>query len=586
MARKLLILACGSYTGDLALLSSSVPDAERLGALLGKRNVGDFAVKRLINPSLVDAQVAIHKILTEASATDLTLVYMSGHGLKDAYGRFYLALPETNLATLPASALSGRFIREQMADTSSGKLVVILDTCFAGAFSREMVAKSAAHATGLTEELTDERGHAVIAATSAIQYAFETAEIFPTSVFTRAMCDGIESGAADLDADGLISLGELFDYTAEKMREESKAQTPEVSYFGVNARIRIAKAPKSSRSAEIETEVNQALDSLHPELRLAAARILSQYAKDANRQRSSMARARLRSLRYDENADVRQVVGSSLGRTYRPRLTAVEFKARTVPIPGDEWASLDGRSLRLAGEQTPRFASFGNDYPVLATVALRLLGSSMEIVATDRYRLDWRRCDVLDCGKVPFEVLISANDFAALKDLPAESEVRITARDREVCFSVASSVLCARRELRYEFPKVDHIVAIAGNIFSLSRTTIIDGIESLICDRRMRLNEPIIMRASSSPRPMLTVSVNSRTNSNRSIPQVSIPASGPIPDFIIQLDYQRVLEALDAFEQDIIYMSAPHGHGPLLIMSAERDAKHRHAIMPAEWDED
>jgi hypothetical protein len=583
MAKKLLILACGSYSKPLAKLSSAVPDAKRLGALLGKRNVGNFTVTEVMNPTLVQAQVAIHDLLASASIADLTVLYMSGHGVKDSYGRFYLALPETDLASLPATSLSGRFIREQMADTTSRQLIVILDTCFAGAFSRDMVAKSVPLAAGLPDELIDERGHVVMAATSAIQYAFETIEDYPTSLFTKTICDGIESGAADLDADGSISLEDIFNYTAEKMREESRAQTPEISYLGVNAQIPIARTPKRPTSAELEGEVILALNSPHSELRLAAAKVLGAYAKDANRRRSSNARARLRNLRNDESDEVRQVVGSFLGRTCRSRRVTAEFKVRAAPAQGDQWASLDGRALQLAGEQTPRFASFGDDLPVLEMVAVRLSDSNLEIFATDRYRLDWRRRKVLACGEKPFFALISANDFSVLRNLPSEAEVRIDVHDREVYFTVGPSVLTVRRELRYKFPEIDRVIKVAGATCSVRRLAVIEAIESLICDRRMQLGEPIVLRSSAAPKPTLQFSAGAKLRGKE--PRITITAKGQVPEMAVQLDYQRVLEGLDTFEQDTIYFCLPRANGPILISNADKDANQRHAIMPMKASE-
>jgi uncharacterized caspase-like protein len=206
MAKRALLLSCGSYTGLLAELRSSLPDTKRLEAILANPEIGNFKTKIVLDPSLVIAQYAIQDMLESANATDLTLIYLSGHGVKDAYGRFYLALPETDLRALAATGLSGRFMREQLADTSCKRLVFILDTCFAGAFSRDLVAKSVTLASGVPTELTESQGHAIISATSAVQYAFETMGDEPVSLFTKTICEGLETGSADLDFDGWVSL--------------------------------------------------------------------------------------------------------------------------------------------------------------------------------------------------------------------------------------------------------------------------------------------------------------------------------------------------------------------------------------------
>lgn len=583
MRKKLLILACGDYSEPLGKLLSVIPDAKRLGDLLAKRNIGHFSVTQVFNPNLIEAQIAVHDLLSTAHGADLIALYMSGHGVKDSHGRFYLALPATDLDKLAATALSGRYIREQMADTPARKVLLILDACYAGAFTRDMIAKAAPAITGLPDELVNERGHVVMAAASAIQYAFETTAHGPsTSIFTKMICEGIESGEADLNADGWISLEELFNYTSEKMSEESTAQKPEASYLGVTGQIPIARTPKATLSAELESEINLALDSPHVELRLAAAKILGGYAKGNNRQRAYIARARLRSLRNDESDEIRQMVSSLLGRTYRHRHTTVDFKAEATTPASDEWASLDGRALKLAGEQVPRFASFGKDVPALTTVALRLTGSRLEIFATDRHRLEWRRLNPLAHGSKTFSVYVSANDFSALKKVPAEADIHINIYEREICFSVATSVLRMRRELRYTFPQIDHIIQMVGAMCNVRRLDVIEGIESLIGDRRTRLDQAIVISSTPSSRPALRISADGTSKLEERGPQIDIPAKGVVQDTTIRLDHQQFLEALDSFEEESIYIQLPHNTGPVLIMNAEKDASHRHAIMPLE----
>ena len=75
------------------------------------------------------------------------------------------------------------------------------------------------------------RGRAVIIASSAIQFAFEGDQPGDDqqrrpSAFTSALVEGLATGAADRDEDGLVSLNELYDYVADKVREQNPHQTP------------------------------------------------------------------------------------------------------------------------------------------------------------------------------------------------------------------------------------------------------------------------------------------------------------------------------------------------------------------------
>ncbi|CAM5577957.1 Peptidase C14 caspase domain-containing protein OS=Streptomyces aurantiogriseus OX=66870 GN=GCM10010251_58410 PE=4 SV=1 [Streptomyces aurantiogriseus] len=64
-----------------------------------------------------------------------------------------------------------------------------------------------------------------------MEYAFEGPELAENcaprpSVFTHAVVQGLETGEADLDADGEVSLDDLYDYVFDHVREQNPNQTP------------------------------------------------------------------------------------------------------------------------------------------------------------------------------------------------------------------------------------------------------------------------------------------------------------------------------------------------------------------------
>ncbi|MEV0600248.1 caspase family protein [Streptomyces sp. NPDC050315] len=79
-------------------------------------------------------QAAIGQALSRAAheATDLLLVYYSGHGLLDDDGMLYLALPHTDRSRLTYTALSLAHIKRDLADARARARVLILDCCFSG----------------------------------------------------------------------------------------------------------------------------------------------------------------------------------------------------------------------------------------------------------------------------------------------------------------------------------------------------------------------------------------------------------------------------------------------------------------------
>ncbi|MBN0048695.1 caspase family protein [Streptomyces actuosus] len=65
-------------------------------------------------------------------ATDLLLVYYSGHGLVDDRGRLHLALPQTEPGQPRWSSLPFDTLREELLDSPAVIRVLILDCCFSG----------------------------------------------------------------------------------------------------------------------------------------------------------------------------------------------------------------------------------------------------------------------------------------------------------------------------------------------------------------------------------------------------------------------------------------------------------------------
>ncbi|HZM76993.1 MAG TPA: P-loop NTPase fold protein [Candidatus Limnocylindrales bacterium] len=113
------------------------------------------------------------------------------------------------------------------------------------------------------------RGRVVITSSRAAEFAYEVeadaADGDRSSAFTAAMVEGLRTGAADLDGDGLISATDLYAYVRERLSRRNVPQNPQRWSFGGEGDIIIAKArraghpevgpPSSSGQASVrETE--------------------------------------------------------------------------------------------------------------------------------------------------------------------------------------------------------------------------------------------------------------------------------------------------------------------------------------------
>jgi hypothetical protein len=140
-----------------------------------------------------------------------------------------------------------------MTSSRSRRQVLILDCCHSGAFARGMVAKGGESVD--IRNRFDGRGRVVLTASNATQYAFQGDEIVgegTRSVFTLYLVRGLETGKADLDGDGWISLDELYDYVYDQVTEETPQQTPGKWTFDLHGEISIARSPLGKREPAME----------------------------------------------------------------------------------------------------------------------------------------------------------------------------------------------------------------------------------------------------------------------------------------------------------------------------------------------
>src|SRR3954469_25051139 len=240
--RRALVIATYEYAdGGLRRLAAPEHDADSFADVLKDEAIAGFEVTMLVNQPHYVVGEAIADFYGEAGREDLTLLYFTGHGVKDDEGRLYLAMTNTPREALMFTAISGAQLNDAMDASRSRRKVLILDCCYSGAFPPGRSAK--ADEGVQTLERFQGKGRAVLTASDATQYAFEGDDLRGTgtsSVFTRYLVEAISSGAADLDEDGDIALDELYSYVYERVTTEMPQQRPK-KQEDVDGRILIAR---------------------------------------------------------------------------------------------------------------------------------------------------------------------------------------------------------------------------------------------------------------------------------------------------------------------------------------------------------
>lgn len=251
--RKIAILIGSSEfpeDDNLINLRCPVKDVEGMEKVLNQDERGAFdKVVSLKNKPSSEVIPEIQRNLNSAKKDDLVLIYYSGHGKLNRGGKLHLTTPNTDTSTLESTSISVSQIREFIDVSSCNKVIIIFDCCFSGAVGKVFTKG------GVDDQLqstAEARGTFIMTASTGIQAAEEKEED-DFSVFTKNIIHGIESGEADTNKDGVITVEELYNYVHHNVMEES-AQQPTKWGFDMRGEFVIAqsgKQPREDRARDI-----------------------------------------------------------------------------------------------------------------------------------------------------------------------------------------------------------------------------------------------------------------------------------------------------------------------------------------------
>jgi hypothetical protein len=377
--RLALLVATAAYTDpDLRQLRTPGHDAGQLAAVLRDPRIGGFDVQVLINPASAEVQEGIEDFCADRHPADQLLIYLSCHGVLDSYGRLYYAAANTRRQRLAATAVAAAWLNERLEDCRARRQILILDCCHSGAF-----AKGAKGDSGLALQQRFEphgRGRVVLTASRSTEYSFEggqaSGEGVP-SVFTRAIVDGLRTGDADRDKDGLITVTDLYQYVYGSVRAAEPRQTPELWTYGAEGNLLIARSVRgaviepeplpedlhmtleSPRRRVRETavaELADLLDTARPGLALTARRALEQIAEQDHPQVATLAHIAVAAPAGEAAGQVRRELTSRAHQEDQARQEAARREAEQRQAEEQARREAEEQARREAEEQARREA--------------------------------------------------------------------------------------------------------------------------------------------------------------------------------------------------------------------------------------
>jgi formylglycine-generating enzyme required for sulfatase activity len=242
-----ILIASSTFPEDPKLEDLRYPenDVQGLKIILASKDRGGFSdIKTFVNAPHYEILPILNRTLKSADKSDLVLIYYSGHGKLNSTNRLHLTTTNTDAYALESTSISIGGIRELVDVSSTKKVILILDCCYSGAGGAEFVKVRG----GVDDQLqlaSRGRGMYIMTASTGVQVALEK-EADQHGIFTKHLIEGIRSGNADLDEDGLISMAELYRYVHGKVLDECH-QEPTEWAMGVRGELFIARSGKKPR---------------------------------------------------------------------------------------------------------------------------------------------------------------------------------------------------------------------------------------------------------------------------------------------------------------------------------------------------
>jgi hypothetical protein len=252
--RRALLVACADY-GDPRLdrLRSPVHDVEVIAGLLGDPVIGGYDVRLLLDPTEHEVRLELARLLRLAARSDHLLLFFACHGRRDRDGQLYLAMTDTDVDDLPATALSTALVNLLLNRSPCQRVVLLLDCCFSGAVSRVLTHPGGDAVRGGELFPGEGTGRFVLTATTAYEYAWDGASGLSLSdgsrhsVFAHAVIQGLGTGDADRDGDGLVSADDLYRYVRDAVAAAG-GQTPRRWVYGAGD-LYIARSRRGTATA-------------------------------------------------------------------------------------------------------------------------------------------------------------------------------------------------------------------------------------------------------------------------------------------------------------------------------------------------
>ncbi|MFE6926344.1 tetratricopeptide repeat protein [Nocardia sp. NPDC057663] len=192
---RAVLIGTATYTHpDLAAIPTALNNLTDLGEVLTSAG-GAFAPEHCVAlPDPVNGAQIGHAVAQAAGeATDVLLVYYTGHGVLDSRGRLHLTLTGTDPARPSWTSVPFQMLREEILESPATARILILDCCYSGRAFEAM-----SDTTSVITGVTSIQGTYTITSSAANETSFAPLGHRNTA-FTGALLAAANTGDLTLD---------------------------------------------------------------------------------------------------------------------------------------------------------------------------------------------------------------------------------------------------------------------------------------------------------------------------------------------------------------------------------------------------
>jgi WD40 repeat protein len=230
---RLFVLAIGvsDYLLDGHDLKFASKDAEDFASVVGSQS-GKLYSKAYIkllkdSTAMKDSIMAGMDWLREnCLASDLAMIFLSGHGFSDSVGRFYYVPVTGDVRYLRKTCVPFFEFVSTLAEIR-GRVIMFIDACHSGGIN---FADAPPNITRLLNTVSDDDvGVAIFSSCESRQVSFEK-PVWQNGAFTKALVEGLMGGADQFKKNNMVTWKELDLYISDRVpeltSEQGLVQTP------------------------------------------------------------------------------------------------------------------------------------------------------------------------------------------------------------------------------------------------------------------------------------------------------------------------------------------------------------------------